>query len=264
MRAARNLKIGVGLVCGLVAFVIMANLFVPVSTTYLMDDVGGVVYSSEYRAEFMRMAKDNIVSDTTVDLTDYGAIRDKIVQVALAEVGTYEQGGNTNKIKYNDWYQPMHTWLTGRDEYCAIFTIWCMNEVGMYVTNSKGPPAIDNAACTGMSDLYMKYDRFVYATSNYTPRPGDLIFFTKWVPYKNSVGYKSNHVGLVVSCDGEYVYTVEGNTSIPEDDFQAAGNGVYTKKHALPSKDPNSKILGFGIPWYEGDEEFSAPGGELY
>ena len=41
----------------------------------------------------------------------------------------------------------------------------------------------------------------------YCPSPGDIIFFD-W----NNNGV-ADHVGIVESCDGSYVYTIEGNAN---------------------------------------------------
>ena len=41
----------------------------------------------------------------------------------------------------------------------------------------------------------------------YVLQPGDIIFFD-W-----DGAYSSDHVGIVESCDGSVVYTIEGNSS---------------------------------------------------
>lgn len=51
-----------------------------------------------------------------------------------------------------------------------------------------------------------KNGRFKTRTSGYLPSTGDLILYD-W----DSNGY-ADHVGIVVSCDGKTVQTVEGNT----------------------------------------------------
>lgn len=241
---------------------IILYLTLPISDTYLVDDVQVVQSTLDHRTRFLALVQDEFVEEVEQIQAPVTGIRDKVVQTALSQVGTREQNGNTNIIKYNDWYQPMHTWLTGRDEYCAIFTLWVFNEVGMFLDKSKAAPTIDSASCDELVARYMKNNRFALATSNYDPKPGDLIFFTKWAPSSdNPTGYDSNHVGLVVDSDENYVYTVEGNTSIPAGEFQRAGNGVYSKKHAKPKAGSSTRILGYAVPWYEGDPEFKAVNG---
>ena len=43
----------------------------------------------------------------------------------------------------------------------------------------------------------------------YTPTTGDIVFFQSSSVY-NGV---SSHTGIVAHCDGEYIYTIEGNRS---------------------------------------------------
>ena len=74
---------------------------------------------------------------------------------------------------------------------------------------------------------------------NYAPISGDLIFFT-------DVGGHETHIGLVLSCDGEYVYTVEGNTS-DSAGLDVNGGGVYLKKYPVSS----AYIRGYGVLPYE-------------
>ena len=61
----------------------------------------------------------------------------------------------------------------------------------------------------------------------YCPSPGDIIFFD-W----NNNGV-ADHVGIVESCDGYYVYTVEGN----------ANNAVQQLRYSVNY----SGIEGYGI-----------------
>lgn len=251
--------------------IVLSSVLSPVSTTYLMADVKTVEYNTYYKENFNNVIKEEFIDgveqnthnsnnpgNTGSGVTGVSGTREKIVQVAYGEVGTRE-GSRDNDIKYNKWYQPMHTWLSGYDEYCAIFTLWCMNEVGMYSTNSKGPPSIDSASCDELAKHYLNNKRFAFAkTTSYVPRPGDLILFTNWKVLTNQPhGYDSTHVGLVVNVDDQYIYTVEGNTSIPQTEFERAGSGVYSKKHKLPKNDPNTRILGYAVPWYDGEENFT-------
>lgn len=186
--------------------------------------------------------------------------REQIVRIALNEVGTRE-ANNDNNIKYNDWYVPSHSWLDGnpyygKPPYCAIFTLWCLDQIGMFVNGSTLPPSIDSASCVEEASAYKKLGRFMYAWSDsYTPRRGDLIFFTNWNSTDKLVGYHSYHTGIVIDCVGDTVYTVEGNTS------SGGIEGVHTKEYKLPSKAGDGKVLGFAIPYYYGDEEFYSEDG---
>lgn len=65
----------------------------------------------------------------------------------------------------------------------------------------------------------------------YTPLPGDIVFFD----WNHNGGL--DHVGIVEKVSGEYIYTIEGNSS----------NRVARRKYKLTSKDIN----GYGIPNYD-------------
>ena len=62
---------------------------------------------------------------------------------------------------------------------------------------------------------------------NYTPKPGDIIFF------KNA---GASHTGIVIGCANGFVYTIEGNTN----------NTVAKRYYKLNY----SKITGYGTPNY--------------
>ena len=64
----------------------------------------------------------------------------------------------------------------------------------------------------------------------YTPKPGDIIFFS------GDTENVSSHTGIVIACDGVNVYTIEGNTS----------NMVAKREYSLTS----TYVKGYGIPNY--------------
>ena len=67
----------------------------------------------------------------------------------------------------------------------------------------------------------------------YTPTTGDIVFFL-------SAG--AGHTGIVAHCDGEYIYTIEGNRS----------NRVDVWRIKLT----NATITGYAVPNYPGLEEY--------
>ena len=74
---------------------------------------------------------------------------------------------------------------------------------------------------------------------DYTPIPGDLIFFTE-------SGVSESHIGIVLYADSNKVYTVEGNTADAER-LETNGGGVYMKSYSLSS----TFIRGYGVLPYE-------------
>ena len=86
-------------------------------------------------------------------------------------------------------------------EWCAAFACHCYKKMGLI-------PAVIDKTYTYCADLmnYAKSKGIWHNKGGYTPKSGDMILFD-W-NYNNN----PDHVGLVVSCDGSNVYTVEGNT----------------------------------------------------
>ena len=87
------------------------------------------------------------------------------------------------------------------------------------------------------------------ANSDYTPKPGDQIFF-KIVNQRHPEKSRDrivNHVGIVTKVENGRVYTIEGNTSNPD---KRGEIGVFEKSYPLDgSKQNNSKrIVGYGTP----------------
>ena len=89
-------------------------------------------------------------------------------------------------------------------DWCAMFVSFCYDNCGGI------PDPLPNSFC-GCIDGYSILESSGKAKdSNYIPNPGDLIFFD-WDGTKNTSN--THHVGIVVSCDGNNVYTIEGNTN---------------------------------------------------
>lgn len=178
---------------------------------------------------------------------------DKIIDIALGEVGYLEKASNANLdsktanagynnyTKYGKWYQEN---VDGSDCYinaywCDMFKTWCANQAG--VTKDQIP----YTAYTPTGVNWFKNKGRWHNPSGYTPKKGDVIYF------KNSHGIAC-HVGLVYACDGKTVYTVEGNTS--------SGSGVVDNGGAVAKKSyslANSRILGYGTPLYKTEEDIT-------
>ena len=129
-----------------------------------------------------------------------GNMRDDIIGVALTQVG-YTEGSN-NYTKYGVWYgMPNSPW-------CGMFVSWCANQAGIPTSVLKRT-GIANPSNFGLS---------YQSGSDYRPIKGDL-FFKK--------GF--SHVGLVYYTEGDYFYTVEGNTSTTTYD----GTSVMIRKRKI-------------------------------
>ena len=134
-----------------------------------------------------------------------GDQRADIIGVAKTQIG-YTEGRN-NDTKYGTWYgSPNQPW-------CAMFVSWCARQANIPTSVLK------NSACAGASADYFNIP--YYNGSNYTPKAGDLFFTKSW-----------SHVGLVYYTEGNYFYTIEGNSNT---NGSAEGYCVCTNKRYIPS-----------------------------
>ncbi len=132
-----------------------------------------------------------------------GSQRFDIVSIARTQLGYME--GENNDTKYGDWYGlPNQPW-------CAMFVSWCARQAQVPLDVMK------NCAMACPKPGY--FDIPYYDGAEYTPKSGD-IFFTKTF----------SHVGIVESVDGEYMYTLEGNTN---DTGSSMGVGVFNLKRKI-------------------------------
>lgn len=157
-----------------------------------------------------------------------GDARTDIVNVALSQAGylegTYfdelsgEICGNLNATEYGDWYGM-------QDQWCAIFVSWCAAVAGI------GETVIPKHAYTPSGLLWFRnegraYSRARVAAGDYTPKPGDLIYFKS-----GSTSNPTNHVGLVTGYRNGVVYTIEGNTASPS--VFSGGGAVAQKSYPI-------------------------------
>ncbi len=145
-----------------------------------------------------------------------GNQRRDIVQVALTQLG-YREGRN-NDTKYGDWYG------MSNQPWCAMFVSWCANQAGI------GSGVLKKSSLANPNNFGITY----YNGASYTPRSGDL-FFNK----------QFRHVGIVYYVDGDYFYTLEGNSN---NNGSYDGIGVFSLKRRISS-------FYFGVPKYLGAED---------
>ncbi len=171
-----------------------------------------------------------------------GDPRTDIVAVARSQVG-YQEGssnyqlsgevyGGNNFTEYGSWYGLQDMW-------CAMFVSWCAARAGIstdsFPHHSYTPDGLSWFAARGLA-----YTRTEVQTREYTPRPGDLVYF------KSSRNAKpTNHVGIVTGYANNRIYTVEGNIG-------AAGkltNGGLIAEQSYPIS--NTYIVFICSPNYE-------------
>lgn len=149
----------------------------------------------------------------------------RVLQVAVAEIGTTESPAGSNKTKYGAWYG-----VNGQP-WCAIFISWVWDQAGtrFAMDSSKG---------------------FSYTPSGYTwfqnhnqtttsPVSGDIAFFD-FPDTRNRI----QHVGIVESVTTTTVTCIEGNTSATATGSQYNGGSVNRRTR------PRQYVVGFGRPAY--------------
>jgi cell wall-associated NlpC family hydrolase len=138
-----------------------------------------------------------------------------IVEVAASQLG------NPGGQPYWSWYG-----FGSRVEWCACFVSWCASESGYIEAGIIPKFSYCQTGISWFADAGCWQD----ADSGYEPRPGDIIFFD-W-----GDGGDSDHVGIVESCDGATVHTIEGNS----------GDAVRRSSYNINS----AAIVGYGTPEY--------------
>ena len=154
-----------------------------------------------------------------------GNQRKDIIGVALSQIG-YTEGAD-NRTKYGAWYG------MANQPWCATFICWCATQADV---------GIDVLARTPIADPGPGYFNIPYHDgAKYTPKPGDL-FFTK----------DFSHVGFVYEIDGDYFYTIEGNTNVHDPDKPKPTDveGLYVMTNRRRTKD-----YYFGVPAYKGGDK---------
>lgn len=127
-------------------------------------------------------------------------IVEKVLKVARDEIGTAEKPKNSNNVKYNTWYYKQEVWdgkNGGKYPWCMAFVQWCFNEAGC-------PLPYKTASCSALLDWY-KTNRPKLVHSE--PQRGDIVIY-------------KGHTGIFekIGPDPKYMYVIEGNTAVGNDD----------------------------------------------
>jgi len=153
-------------------------------------------------------------------------MQDKLVKIALAQVGIREVGGN-NCGKQIRIYQEATTLEPGAWPWCAAFTCWLFREwvkdqeVADWLslkTTSIAQWRPKTASAFGFMDWARARQKTVAMyPDTATAMPGDLVVFD------------FSHIGIVIKDNGSTIETVEGNTNGKGDRESTSGDGVWYK-----------------------------------
>jgi hypothetical protein len=141
----------------------------------------------------------------------------RLVEVALAEVGTIEEGDNLTK--YGKFMKADGL------PWCGSFVNWCADQAGI-----KIPTMVSTAA--GANKM-----RNLGRWMELKPQVGDLCF----MDFPHDGIDRISHIGIVVKAGTTSVICVEGNTSGTGD--QRNGGMVMIKRRAI-----GKEVVGFARP----------------
>ena len=176
--------------------------------------------------------------------------KDKLIKIALNEVGYIEKASNSNLdnktanqgsgnyTKYARDLDNISFYNGPKNGYawCDVFVDWCFVEAFGKTRALEllcQPEKSTGAGCGFSMNFYKAHNQFYTS-----PKEGDQIFFTD--------GTSIYHTGLVYAVDDNRVYTVEGNTSNVN---YVDGNGGKVCKKSYPLG--ASYIRGYGRPKYD-------------
>ena len=137
----------------------------------------------------------------------------QLVTIAKSQLGN--EGGE----KFWSWWG-----FTERQEWCACFVSWCADQAGLI--QKEAVPKF--SVCTDGVAWFQA--RGKWRSGGSVPTSGTIIFFD-W-----DHDGASDHVGIVESCDGTTVHTIEGNS----------GDAVKQNSYTVNSQ----SILGYGLVAY--------------
>lgn len=130
-----------------------------------------------------------------------------LLPIAQSQLG--QSGG-----KYQSWA------AIGSGDWCAAFVSWCADQAGYNLVDwtdvTSNPNDFPFYVTVGRGARWFnRNNRLQYSRAhggNYTPNPGDIIFFA-WDSNPDLV--ELWHTGIVESVNNGRIYTVEGNTGDP-------------------------------------------------
>ena len=203
------------------------------ASVYCRTSVLGDSVSSEDAAEILEKPKDGVFSETG-GFPEAGEISEEekdarysFLQTLAAQYGSTGQIIGGDGTYFSQWYIEAVGGVWGENgwgpdtPWCACFLSWAAVQSGAV----ENPPYFANVD-TGMTG-FQTAGRWAGKNDDYTPIPGDYIFFD-W-----SGGADPAHAGAVLYVDGDTVYTIEGNS----------GGRVAVQRYAL--SDP--RIVGYGL-----------------
>ena len=205
-----------------------------------LDVSGGNVYNGNniqiYESNGTASQHWKLVAVSSAGNSSSATDAQKIVDYELSQIGIGDHKGNNN-VKYNTWFYNRE--VSGKGyAWCMAFQAYCCKQITG--SNNAIPK---KAGCTDSVNEFKSRGQFYYSKyygGNYTPKAGDLVFYTK------GSKYSSSHVGMIISNPvNGYLQTVEGNIQCSDGNWKV----VKFTRNAKRRID-NSYVLGYAVPNY--------------
>ena len=192
----------------------------------------GIDGDSVGKAEAEDILKETPTLPAAADLTE----TEKAARFAFLQTlaGQYDSRGEIigGKGYFSEWYIGNYADNPGWNKYtpwCACFLSWAADQQKTSINGTPPSFADVDKGMTKFKDSGMWRDRGA------TPIPGDYVFFD-W-----DGGIDPDHVGAVLCVEGDFLYTIEGNS----------GGKVAVQRYLLS----DSRIVGYGVlNWKTGEE----------
>lgn len=160
----------------------------------------------------------------------------QIASYALTQEGIGDSHGN-NDIIYNTWYYGRRINGSGY-AWCQAFVSYCSEKTGVL-----GTAVPKTASCQTAVEWYQNRGRFYkskYYGGSYTPKVGDLVFYT-------SNGRSSDHVGIITGAPDAsgYLDVVEGNVKCSGGNYKVVHFTKNSKRRTA-----SSYVMGYASPAY--------------
>lgn len=157
---------------------------------------------------------------------------EKVLEIAVRELGTKESPANSNRVKYNTWYYGRE--VSGSAyPWCMAFVQWCFHQAGV-------PLPVKTASCGALMNAAKKAGQWMVKDF----RPGDVVI------YNFPGGGPTDHCGIVEKVLSTGVVAIEGNTS---GGGSQSNGGMVCRKNR-----PYSQIVGTVRPPYQAVSETKA------
>lgn len=154
-----------------------------------------------------------------------------VIDVARSQIGVHESPSGSNNVKYNTWFygREVHG---DRYSWCATFLDWIFERAGcgrLYPHNANAAYGQDDVVSKCGGRWILKQNKDLASRKSYVrnhAEVGDIVDFNF-----NGLSDWRQHTGIVENVDGDYLITIEGNTSSGNGSQSNGGMVARKRRH---------------------------------